>query len=248
MTDQLLIDHYVKTSSDSTPLFYVDMGAADGITQSNSYQLMTSGWSGIAIECDMSKVPSLQHHCKGKAVKVLTERIFPDNVVSVLRSANCPPTFKVLSVDIDGYDFFVVDETLKVFQPTVIIAEINEKIPPPIKFTVLPAPSYRWGVNHFFGCSISKYVELCDTYAYDLVCLHYNNAIFVRRGAHNHSALSAQQAYAAGYQNQPDRSSKFPWNNNVDKWLTMPTELVVKDIQLFFANYTGQYSIEVEGI
>jgi len=75
-------------------------------------------------------------------------------------------------IDIDGYDYFVLDELLSAFRPAIICAEINEVIPPPIKFTVKWHPSYVWGENHFFGQSICQLNLLCEKYDYALVELH----------------------------------------------------------------------------
>ena len=50
---------------------------------------------------------------------------------------------------------------LRSFGRVFICAEINEMIPPPIKFAVRYDPSYRWQGSHFFGQSLSQLHELC---------------------------------------------------------------------------------------
>ncbi len=102
-------------------------------------------------------------------------------------------------IDIDGYDYFVLDELLSSFRPAIICAEINEVIPPPIKFTVKLHPSYVWGENHFLGQSICQLSLLCKKYDYILVELHYNNAFLVPKELNPFTPLTPEDAYIKGY-------------------------------------------------
>ena len=50
------------------------------------------------------------------------------------------------------------------YRPRLICSEINEKIPPPIKFTVKYSPNHYWQGDHFYGQSISQLYKLCKKY------------------------------------------------------------------------------------
>jgi len=90
-----------------------------------------------------------------------------------------------LNIDIDGYDYYVLDAILSTYRPHLITAEINENIPPPIKFSILYTKNGSWNgwsgksSDHFFGMSISKLYDLCIKHSYDLINLNYNNAFLM---------------------------------------------------------------------
>ena len=42
------------------------------------------------------------------------------------------------------------EEWLTRYRPELICAEVNEKIPPPLKFSVRWDPNYRWSNDHFW--------------------------------------------------------------------------------------------------
>lgn len=104
-----------------------------------------------------------------------------------------------MSLDRDGYDYFVLEAILQKFRPSSIITEVNEKIPPPLEFTVLFDEEYSWDVNHFFGQSISQLKKLCDLHNYTIVNLEYNNAFLVPKEIYKGRSLTAPEAYNGEY-------------------------------------------------
>jgi len=84
-----------------------------------------------------------------------------------LRTTSChcwrPTTFKkdfsVLSLDIDGNDYWGAACDLSQFRPQLIVTEINEKIPPPIRFVQYNRTSVR---HHFFAIRSRLLSDLCE--------------------------------------------------------------------------------------
>ena len=214
----------------------VDIAANDGIFMSNTYGLYQSGYAGLAVECDSKNFASLARSYK-KFDQVLLSKayVYPDNVIALLDAYEIPEDFGFLSFDIDGYDYFVLHELLKKYRPTLICAEINEKIPTPIKFTVKYDRNYVWGVNHFFGQSLSQLYLLCEKYNYDLVELYYNNAFLVPKEKNSKlPSLHPEEAYREGYKNKCDRQTKFPYNKDVDALLDMKPVEALQYINRYF--------------
>src|SRR5262245_40776731 len=89
--------------------FYVDIAAGDGETMSNTLALARAGWDGLAVEADAAEFGHLAR-AYGRYPRVRTERVIvtPDNVLDVLATHRVPREFGVLSLDIDGYDHFVL--------------------------------------------------------------------------------------------------------------------------------------------
>ena len=48
-----------------------------------------------------------------------------DNIVELFQKYNVPPAFDLLSIDLDMFDFWILEKILKVYSPRVIVAEVN---------------------------------------------------------------------------------------------------------------------------
>jgi hypothetical protein len=226
--------------------FCVDIGASDGVTMSNTLALYMNGWNGLAVEYDPAAFSALAA-TYANFPKVLLARcaVTPANVLGLLAGFNVPGNFGVLSLDIDGYDFFVLEQILTGYRPALVCTEINENIPPPLKFTVKWNPDYAWHRDHFFGQSLSQLHTLCVRHNYALVELHYNNAFLIPRELTRRPALSAEEAYRTGYLDKPDRRKKFPWNEDMEELLHLRPEEGLAFINKAFGKYKGMFDASI---
>lgn len=223
--------------------YAVDIGASDGVRGSNTYSLFRRGWRGVAVECDGEKFRGLQSAHAGLGTRLVHAKATPPDIVDLLRAHGVPKEFTFLSIDIDSYDYFVLDALLDAFRPLLICAEINETIPPPLRFTVLWDPGHAWNGDLFFGQSISQLAHLAETKGYALVELHYNNAFLVPRELDVAPALTPEEAYRRGYAARRDRAEKFPWNKEVDAALSMNAKDAEAFFRSIFADYQGRYEL-----
>jgi len=212
----------------------VDIGCSN-----NSYTFWILDCKRICIDYDKAKTDSLPRE---NNTIILNERITPSNVNDILTSNGVPKQFKFLNLDIDGYDIFVLDSLLSYFSPYLICSEINEKIPPPIKFSVLFDENYRWAVDHFFGYSISYLEDILDKYGYDLVKLEYNNVFLIKTELNKFEKMSINDAYNNGYILRPDRSRIFYYNQDVQFLIdNHPVDKKIEFIDRYFKKYDGKY-------
>ena len=226
--------------------FCVDIGAGDGVGMSNSLALYMDGWNGLAVECDPGKFSALATtYVNFPNVHLVKCAVTPANVLPILAAFDVAEGFGVLSLDIDGYDYFVLEQILSKYRPTLICAEINENIPPPVKFTVKWNSGYSWQGDHFFGQSISQIHQLCTRYDYALAELHYNNAFLIPRERNPGPSLSPEQAYQSGYLKKPDRRKKFPWDEDVEELLHMPPGKALEYINSIFEKYKGMFESSI---
>jgi len=242
LDEQLLIFQYIDALKLQSR-YCVDIAASDGVSMSNTYALFRDGWEGLAVEYDAEKFSKLSYtYRKFSDVILANRKVTPLNVVSLLEDNKVPEKFGFLSLDIDGYDYFVLEQILGKFRPTLICTEINEKIPPPLKFTVKWDPKYTWNEDHFYGQSISQLHLLCTQFKYALVELNYNNAFLIPQEINIYPELTPQEAYRKGYQERPDRKKKFPWNDNMEEVLGLSPEEAKKFVNIFFKKYQGQFT------
>jgi hypothetical protein len=226
--------------------YCVDIGASDGVTMSNTFPLFKNGWPGLAVECDSRKFIHLSvDYQYFSGVKLIRNKVTPKNVLDILGAGDVPLNFGFLSLDIDGYDYFILEKILTKFRPAMICAEINENIPAPIKFTVKYDPNFSWATDHFFGQSISQLALLAEKTGYDLIELYYNNAFLVDRKLNFTKPLTAERAYRQGYLDQPDRKEKFSLNKDVEAALNLSPDQAVQYYNDYFKKYQGKFTISL---
>jgi hypothetical protein len=225
----------------------VDLAASDGVIQSSTLPLFRSGWRGLAIEMDARKFSSLAHiYADYPEVNLLKARVVPDNVGHLFRSLQVPMNFDVFNLDIDSYDLDVLNALLTAgYRPCIISMEVNEKIPPPLCFSVLYSPNHVWKGDHFFGCSLSAATGALKEFNYGLKSLAFNNAIFVDldRTIAPFVPLPPEIAWRDGYLNRLERKHLFPWNSDVEVALTMTPEEAKKFFDELFESYEGRYQL-----
>jgi hypothetical protein len=227
------------------PAWCVDIAAGDGREMSNSFGLYRDDWDGLAVEVDGARFAALATlYATRPKVRLWRGRVTPGNVVALLAAAQTPAEFAFLSLDIDGFDYFVLESILSQYRPALICAEINEKIPPPIRFTVLYSDDYEWDLSLFYGQSIAQLDVLRARHDYALVQLEYNNA-FLMPAEIAPRSMTAEDAYRDGYLRRGDRLEKMPWNAPYEELLTMsPTDGVTRIEELLAAN-RGLYELSL---
>ncbi|MEG4285600.1 FkbM family methyltransferase [Microcoleus sp. A006_D1] len=242
LDEETIIDKYLNQLSIENK-YCVDIAASDGITMSNTYFLYKQGWAGLAIEYDSQLFTRLAlRYSEFEKVNLSKCMVTPENVVDLMKTHQVPDNFSFLNLDIDGYDYFVLDQILSSFRPLLVCVEINEKIPPPLKFTVNYSPNYVWNNDHFFGQSISQLNIICQQYNYTLVELHYNNAFLIPQEISPAPSLTPEEAYRRGYLEQPDRKNKFPWNADIEQVHNLSPQEALIYITNFFSKYEGEFT------
>lgn len=245
-TFKLIEEMIPNVKRGAEPEYIIDIGAADGIEASNTYHLYNRGFRGLLIEPDTEKFANLAKVHKNSAISLYRGYATPENILDIFRFFEVPKKPLFMSLDIDGMDYYVLEKILSGYRPTLICAEINENIPPPIKFTVTCHVSEDLIKKHLYGMSIASLGELCRKFKYDIIVLNYINAVIVpkERNTFNRS-LTPEQAYAYGYMNQTFRKQKFPWDSDMEPLLDLPVSEGIDFINKKFSAYPNLYRVGV---
>lgn len=147
--------------------FLVDIGAGDGVQLSNTKLFLERGWRGARFDVVARN-------------DVHNVRITADNVCSTLRQHGVPANFDLLSIDIDGIDWYVLRSILREFTPRVFVCEINNSKPADPPITIEYNESHVFDSTDYFGASLSAYRMLAEARGYKLVHCQPYNAFFVR--------------------------------------------------------------------
>lgn len=176
LTQNLAIEH--KT--------FVEFGVETFIESNCRFLMLKDFWQGMVIDGSRDNIARIEQsdiHWKHRltAVEAFISR---DNIASLIAQA----PFKeigILSVDIDGVDYFVL-EALGDLRPAIIIVEYNGLFGPVAKVSVPYAGDFwRTKAHHsnlYYGASIGAFDHLLSGRGYALVGGNAagNNAFFVR--------------------------------------------------------------------
>jgi len=193
------------------------------------------------IEADERKFAQLQRAYKNLPNAVAVHQTAdPDNIVALLQSLDIEKDFSVLSLDIDGNDYWVLKAILSEFRPTFVVTEINEKIPPPLRFLFKYERNAQLR-HHFFGYSIAVLEDLCEEFNYGLLELEYNNAFIAPRELKGAKFLDAEKAYVLGYRDRPDRKQRFASNLDMEILHSLSPAKGISFLKDFYAKESGKY-------
>ena len=104
----------------------IEFGIGDGSECCAANLVLTFGWSALLLEADGSDAETASAFYAeraGRRVHVEHAAVEPDTVDELL-SGHVQPVFDVLSLDIDGNDYWVL-EALAAVRPRVIVVEYN---------------------------------------------------------------------------------------------------------------------------
>lgn len=160
---------------------FVEFGVEDGRECNTAYLARRCGWSGFYIEADAARFSALERSYAGYPVRALNAKVTRENVVSLFESLGVPKEPDLLSIDIDGNDYWVW-EALGAYRPAVTIVEFNLAYPPPAKWVMAYDPAFAWDDTSHFGASLSSLTDLGKRLGYALLGIDCNvvNAFFIR--------------------------------------------------------------------
>lgn len=156
--------------------YAVEFGAWDGVYLSNVRNLILNhDMNVLFIEGNPDKIKDgIQNYLNSPKVKFITEYIGIHKyrkLEDILDENNVPVNLDILSIDIDGWDYWVWD-SLEKYRPRVIVVEFNQTI---YRDWVVINP--RDEISRT-GSSARALVELGVSKGYELLCITGTNLIF----------------------------------------------------------------------
>ena len=175
----------------TTNRFFVEFGAKDGRALSNTANLrLHHGWTGLLMEGDARTAGRHVEH----------EFVTAENVDDLFARYGVPDSFDLLSIDIDGNDYWVW-KAIRGYQPRVVVIEYNIFFAPHEAKTIRYDARHAWDESGYHGASLAALRKLGRTKGYALVATDSwaPNAFFVKTSE-----------LAADFREQPTRELT-PW-------------------------------------
>ena len=169
------------------PDSFVEFGVEDYREANTRFLLLNNNWRGLVLDGDEKYVRRIKEneiywrHTLTACCAFITR----ENINDLLRNAGFVGQIGLLSVDIDGNDYWVW-ESIDVIDPAIVIMEYNSAFGPDLAVTIPYDPKFVRHRAHysgqFWGASLSALDLLAKRKGYSLVGCNSagNNAYFVR--------------------------------------------------------------------
>jgi hypothetical protein len=165
--DGLLL--YIFSKIGTTNHRLVEIGFGNGRECNAANLILNFGWNGLMVDCVADQVESARNfYYKERGVETerlkLAERMVnAENVNSLIQENGIEGPIDLLSVDVDGNDYWVW-KALDVIDPQVVVIEFNASLGPEKKLVVEYDPEFIARNNHprgwYHGASLAALVDL----------------------------------------------------------------------------------------
>ena len=202
---------------------FVEFGV-ERYTESNTRFLLTRDyWTGLVIDGSAENIDYIQHDriYWQHSLTAVQAFIDKDNINKLIEGNGITGEIGLLSIDIDGNDYWVW-EAITCIDPAIVICEYNALFGPHRKVTVPYDKSFvRQKIHHsrvYYGASIAALADLAQRKGYVLVGSNRrgNNLFFVKKSlAGQLPVITPEQAYTqATFRESCDPSGNLSFLNS----------------------------------
>ena len=208
----------------------VNIGANDGTSLDPVYPLFASrDCSGVCID--------YEDHYRDKLksvlppyVDIIINKVTPDNILNMISPYK---DIDVVSIDIDSFDYFILEKIVTV-NPKLILIEANVEIPPGIFFArKYTEDYYPRPENRSYGCSLDAICKLGEKSGYKLIRFEWNTAFLIRDDLAPVFApfYPLKDHYFNGYANRKGRDQVFFHQKEERYWCNLPVDEALSKIK-----------------
>jgi len=185
--DDGIIQYLTKVIPDLVDTF-VEFGVQDYSESNTRLLLMKDNWQGMVIDGSKALIDHVraQDYYWRHTLHAVDAFITKDNINDLISSTGITGEIGLLSVDIDGVDYWVWEQ-IKVIQPTIIVCEYNSTFGSSRTISVpYRADFIRTDAHHsnlYYGASLGALTHLANSKGYALLGSNSagNNCYFVKR-------------------------------------------------------------------
>ena len=169
---------------------FIEIGIENGSECNTTNLLKNFGWSGLQIEGNKKFYQDAKIKIKEmltekiKKLKLLNVFVTKKNINQILRKNSFDKEIDLLSIDIDGNDFWIW-KAIRSIKPRIVIIEYNSFFGPNKSATIKYNPKFNWDHRNkrcYYGASLKALEKLGKKKKYSLVGVDKNgvNAFFIR--------------------------------------------------------------------
>lgn len=198
------IIQYLISKMPSIPKKFIEFGV-ENYTESNTrFLLMNNNWSGLVMDGDKENIKFIRNdHIYWKyALQARCEFITKENINSIIKSEKFDGEIGILSIDIDGNDYWIW-KAIQGVNPWIVIVEYNSVFGSKKSITIPYLKNFMrtnaHSSNLYWGTSLGALIDLGISKGYAFIGCNNagNNAYFIRKDLmkKRFRALSLQEGY-----------------------------------------------------
>ena len=161
--------------------YFIEIGASSN--EANAVLLAdVFGWTGVFFDASPVESSALQlKYAQSERVRVVQAFVTPQNATDLLSKLDMPEELDLLSIDVDGNDYWLWDELFS-FRPRVVVIEYNSAYGS-TESVVNDYSAKPWDGTSNFGSSLVAMIALGLRLGYQLVHAETTgvNLFFVRK-------------------------------------------------------------------
>lgn len=156
----------------------VEFGCDPQVQECNSAYWLEQGWQALLMDAD-------DRVYRNPGGRVRHEFVTAENINELFAKYGVPASFDLLSIDIDGNDYWVWKALDDSYRPRVVVIEYNSFIPADQRKAIAYDPYFVWKGTDCFGASLLALKELGERKGYTLVYCDSSatNAFFIANEA-----------------------------------------------------------------
>jgi len=167
---------------------FIEFGVQDYKESNTRFLLINNNWKGLIIDSDSKSINYIKNddiYWKHD-IKAVCEFITKENINSIFISNGFEGDISLLSIDIDGNDYWVW-EAIEVVNPRIVICEYNSVFGCKDAVTIPYEPNFNRTKAHFsnlyFGASLPALCYLANKKGYIFIGCNNdgNDAFFIRK-------------------------------------------------------------------
>ena len=166
---------------------FIEFGVEDFFESNCRFLMMKDNWQGFVIDGSKTNINRLRNSYFFWMYDLQAKQAFVsrENIDTILRESGFDSDLGILSIDIDGVDYFVW-EAIEYHKPRILIMEYNANFGPEREITIPYRPDFQRTKAHtsnlLWGASLAALESLSREKGYGLVGVNSsgNNAFFVR--------------------------------------------------------------------
>lgn len=183
-----IIDHLVtRVAIPPHSRSFVEFGVENYTEANTIFLLKHRHWRGLVIDGSKENIDTIKRSTEYWRYDLRAEASFitRDNINSIISKNGLQGELGLLSVDIDGNDYWVW-ESIDCVNPCIVVAEYNSLFGPTAKLSTPYQPDFVRSIanptNMYYGASIAALDHLAKSKGYSLVAGNSagNNVFFVR--------------------------------------------------------------------
>ena len=167
---------------------FIEFGVEDYEESNTKFLLLNRNWKGFVIDSSLDYINKIKNSQLYWKYSIIAFQAFitKENINQLMQSSGFKKQVGILSIDIDGNDYWIWNE-INVIEPSIVIIEYNSRLGKEKSYVVPYDSNFKRKLAHYsmiyYGASLKALIKLATQKGYAFVCCNKagNNAFFVKK-------------------------------------------------------------------